>query len=59
MKRVALSLLLLSGMVVLASCGYDDGGDIEFITPVDSTIMGQAKLPVIATTDSILEKKLD
>lgn len=36
MKRVVLSFLLLAGMVVLASCGYDDGGDIPFIIPMDS-----------------------
>lgn len=40
MKRVVLSLLLLTGMVVLASCGYDDGGDIPFVIPIDSITNG-------------------
>lgn len=59
MKRIVLSFLLLAGLVVPASCGYDDGGEIPFINPIDSTATGQAQLPVIATTDSILDKKLD
>lgn len=59
MKRVTISLLLLTGICVLASCGYDDGGDIPFITPVDSTATGKAELTAHITTNSIYDKKIN
>jgi hypothetical protein len=47
MKKIALSLVLMAGIIALSSCDYDDSDDIDFITPNDSTATGiiESELP--------------
>jgi hypothetical protein len=43
MKRLLYFIVLITGIIVISSCDYDDSNDIDFITPVDSTATGILK----------------
>jgi hypothetical protein len=47
MKKLALSFVVMAGIIALSSCDYDDSNDIDFITPNDSTATGmvESELP--------------
>ncbi|MGB5498862.1 MAG: hypothetical protein WBM77_08040 [Maribacter sp.] len=37
MKKILLVGIVLTGIIVISSCDYDDSNDLDVITPVDST----------------------
>jgi len=37
MKKFLLVLLVLTAIIAISSCEYDDSNDIDFITPNDTT----------------------
>lgn len=46
MKKLLFSIVLMTGIIALSSCDYDDSNDIDFITPVDSTSTGTTTLAI-------------
>jgi len=37
LKKILLIGIVLTGIIVISSCDYDDSNDLDVITPVDST----------------------
>ncbi|MBD0778129.1 hypothetical protein HPE56_10020 [Maribacter sp. ANRC-HE7] len=40
MKKILLVGLILSGIIGMSSCDYDDSNDLDVLTPNDSTATG-------------------
>lgn len=40
MKKILFVMLLLTGIIGMSSCDYDDSNDLDVITPNDSTKTG-------------------
>ena len=40
MKRLLLCIIVLTGIIALSSCEYDDSNDIDILKPIDSTATG-------------------
>lgn len=43
MKKILLVGLLLTGIIGMSSCDYDDSNDLDVLTPNDSTTSGIVK----------------
>ncbi|MDE3741623.1 hypothetical protein [Maribacter polysaccharolyticus] len=37
MKKILIVVMVLTGIIGMGSCEYDDSNDLDLLTPVDST----------------------